>query len=415
MKVGIYTLGCKVNTYESEFIISLFKNRGYEIASFDDECDIYIVNTCTVTNNSDRKDRKIINSIKNKDACKVVCGCFVESAKEYDFSDIDVVIGNYNKSNIVDLVEENLKTGKQIIAKENIMTVPFEDMEISHVETRTRAFVKIQDGCENYCSYCIIPFVRGRCRSKKKDVILEEISSLVNNGYNEIVLTGIHTGNYGVDLGTCFSDLLEDILKISGLKRLRISSIEITELDDKFFKLLENPILCNHLHVPLQSGSDRILKLMNRKYDKKEYLSVINKIRSIRPDISITTDVIVGFPGENSDDFNECLSFVKEVNFAKVHVFPYSKRNGTKAARMGGHIDGNTKKERTKELLELSDKLEKEYYNSCIDKKEQVLIEKIENGYAYGHTSNYLYLKVSGNYEENHLYDVVVSKDMFVN
>ena len=415
MKVGIYTLGCKVNTYESEFIISLFKNRGYEIASFDDECDIYIVNTCTVTNNSDRKDRKIINSIKNKDACKVVCGCFVESAKEYDFSDIDVVIGNYNKSNIVDLVEENLKTGKQIIAKENIMTVPFEDMEISHVETRTRAFVKIQDGCENYCSYCIIPFVRGRCRSKKKDVILEEISSLVNNGYNEIVLTGIHTGNYGVDLGTCFSDLLEDILKISGLKRLRISSIEITELDDKFFKLLENPILCNHLHVPLQSGSDRILKLMNRKYDKKEYLSVINKIRSIRPEISITTDVIVGFPGENSNDFNECLSFVKEVNFAKVHVFPYSKRNGTKAARMGGHIDGNTKKERTKELLELSDKLEKEYYNSCIDKKEQVLIEKIENGYAYGHTSNYLYLKVSGNYEENHLYDVVVSKDMFVN
>ena len=415
MKVGIYTLGCKVNTYESEFIISLFKNRGYEIASFDDECDIYVVNTCTVTNNSDRKDRKIINSIKNKDSCKVVCGCFVESAKEYDFSDIDVVIGNYNKSNIVDLVEENLKTGKQIIAKENIMTVPFEDMEINHVETRTRAFVKIQDGCENYCSYCIIPFVRGRCRSKKKDVILEEISSLVNNGYNEIVLTGIHTGNYGVDLGTCFSDLLEDILKISGLKRLRISSIEITELDDKFFKLLENPVLCNHLHVPLQSGSDRILKLMNRKYDKKEYLSVINKIRSIRPDISITTDVIVGFPGENLDDFNECLSFVKEVNFAKVHVFPYSKRNGTKAARMGGHIDGNTKKERTKELLELSDKLEKEYYNSCIGKKEQVLIEKIENGYAYGHTSNYLYLKVSGNYEENHLYDVVVSKDMFVN
>ena len=415
MKVGIYTLGCKVNTYESEFIISLIKNRGYEIASFDDECDIYVVNTCTVTNNSDRKDRKIINSIKNKDACKVVCGCFVESAKEYDFSGIDVVIGNYNKSNIVDLVEENLKTGKQIIAKENIMTVPFEDMEINHVETRTRAFVKIQDGCENYCSYCIIPFVRGRCRSKKKDVILEEISSLVNNGYNEIVLTGIHTGNYGVDLGTCFSDLLEDILKISGLKRLRISSIEITELDDKFFKLLENPVLCNHLHVPLQSGSDRILKLMNRKYDKKEYLSVINKIRSIRPDISITTDVIVGFPGENLDDFNECLSFVKEVNFAKVHVFPYSKRNGTKAARMGGHIDGNTKKERTKELLELSDKLEKEYYNSCIGKEEQVLIEKIENGYAYGHTSNYLYLKVSGNYEENHLYDVVVSKDMFVN
>lgn len=413
MKVGVYTLGCKVNTYESEFIISLFRNRGYEIASFEDECDIYVINTCTVTNNSDRKDRKIINSVKNKNACVVVCGCFVESAKNYDFTGVDVVIGNYNKSNIVDLVEEHLRTKKQIISRENIMTVPFEDMEINHVETRTRAFVKIQDGCENYCAYCIIPFVRGRCRSKEKETVIREITNLVNNNYKEIVLTGIHTGNYGVDLGIKFSDLLEEILNIKGLKRLRISSIEITELDDKFFELLKNPILCDHLHIPLQSGSDNVLKLMNRKYTRKEFKKIIDRIRMVRPNISITTDVIVGFPMESDEDFKECLEFVKEINFAKVHVFPYSKRNGTKAARMSGHIDGITKKERTKRLLNLSCDLEQNYYMSQTGKKEQVLIEKEENGFFYGHTTNYLYLKLKGDYKENEIYEVMILDDMF--
>ena len=415
MKVGIYTLGCKVNAYESEFIISLFKNRGYTIVDFNEDPDIYIINTCTVTNNSDRKDRKIINSIKGKGKCTVVCGCFVESSKDYDFSDTSVVIGNYNKSNIVDFVEEFLKTKKQIIAKESIMSVPFEDMEIDHLESHTRAFVKIQDGCENYCAYCIIPFVRGRCRSKAKENVLNEITTLVKNGYKEIVLTGIHTGNYGVDLGIKFSDLLEEILSIDGLERLRISSIEITELDDKFFKLLENPKLCNHLHVPLQSGSEKVLKDMNRKYTKKEFKTIIDKIRKVRPDISITTDVIVGFPGETAEEFLECLDFVKEINFSKVHVFPYSKRDNTKAARMDGHIDGNTKKERTKQLLKLSEELEKSYYMSNIGKKEKVLIEEYKNNKYYGHTSNYLYLKLTGDYKENEIYDVVIKEDMFTN
>ena len=413
MKVGIYTLGCKVNTYESEFIINLFKNRGYEITSFDNDPDIYIINTCTVTNNSDRKDRKIINSIKNKKGIKVVCGCFVESAKDYDFSGIDIVIGNHNKSNIVDYVEDFIENKKQIIKKENIMTVPFEDMEIDNLEDRTRAFVKIQDGCENYCAYCIIPFVRGRCRSKDFNTVIKEIKSLVNNGYKEIVLTGIHTGSYGKDLGISFSALLEKLLEIEGLLRLRISSIEITELDDKFFKLLKNPKLCNHLHVPLQSGSKNILKAMNRKYTKEEYKKIIDKIREIRPDISITTDVIVGFPGETEEDFNECLDFIKEINFSKVHVFPYSKRDGTKAARMDGHIDGITKKSRTKKLLELSDKLEKEYYNKFIGKNLDILIENKKGDYFYGHTSNYLYLKLKGNYKENEIYNICVKDDMF--
>ena len=413
MKVGVYTLGCKVNTYESEFIISLFKNRGYEIGDFNETCDIYVINTCTVTNNSDRKDRKIINSVKNKDAIVVVCGCFVESAKDYNYDGIDIVIGNYNKSLIVDLVEEYLKTRKQIILKDDIMHVPFENMEINHFEDRTRAFVKIQDGCENYCAYCIIPFVRGRCRSKKKEDVLREITALVNNGYKEIVLTGIHTGNYGVDLGIKFSDLLEEILQIKGLLRLRISSIEITELDDNFLKLLENPILCNQIHIPLQSGSNHVLKLMNRKYDEDEFKSIINKIRKVREDIAITTDVIVGFPQESDEDFKECLEFIKEIKFAKVHVFPFSKRDGTKAARMNGHIDGNTKKERTKQLLDLSEKLEKDYYESNILKEEDILIEKESDGYYYGHTGNYLYLKIRGNYKKNEIYKIVVKKDMF--
>ena len=413
MKVGIYTLGCKVNTYESEYITSLFKERGYEIEDFHKDCDIYVINTCTVTNQSDRKDRKIINSVKNKDACVVVCGCFVESSKNYDYDGVDVIIGNYNKSKIVDLVEEHLKTKKQIVERCDIRKVPFEDMEIKNIETRTRAFVKIQDGCENYCSYCIIPFVRGKCRSKDKDTVIREITNLVDSGYKEIVLTGIHTGNYGVDLNIKFSYLLEEILKIPNLKRLRISSIEITELDEKFLKLLENRILCNHLHIPLQSGSNKILKLMNRKYTKEEFLEYVKKIRKIRPDIALTTDVIVGFPNETDDDFQESVEFIKKINFAKIHVFPYSKRDGTKAARMTGQINGSIKKERSKELLRVSKNLENKYYKSNVGKKEQVLIEKQENGLAFGHTSNYLYLKLNGSYKKNNIYEVVVTSDIF--
>lgn len=414
MKVGIYTLGCKVNAYESEYIASLFRNRGYTIASFDEDCDVYVINTCTVTNNSDKKDKKIINHVRNKNACVVVCGCFVESHKDYNFDGIDIVIGNHNKSNIVDLVEDYFINKKQIkLIDNNIMRVGFEDMVIDSFESRTRAFVKIQDGCENYCSYCIIPFVRGRCRSKDKDKVISEITALVNNGYKEIVLTGIHTGNYGSDLGIKFSSLLKEILEIPNLERLRISSIEITELDDEFFKLLNNPILCNHLHIPLQNGSNRILNLMNRKYTKEEFYEIVKRIRSVREDISLTTDVIVGFPGETDDDFNENVDFIRKVGFSKVHVFPYSKRDGTKASRMDNQIDPNTKKKRTKQLLDISLELESNYYNSFIGKNEKVLIEKVLDGYSYGHTTNYLYLKIPKELKENEIYDVNISKEMF--
>ena len=404
MKVGIYTLGCKVNTYESEFILDMFKNRGYEISSFDDECDIYIVNTCTVTNNSDKKDRKVINGIKGKGLCTVVCGCFVENPGNYDFNGIDIVIGNTHKSEIVSLVENFLENKKHIHLTDNIMLSSFEDMEITHFNDRTRAFVKIQDGCENYCAYCVIPFVRGRQRSKDKDKVMEEITNLVKNGYKEIVLTGIHTGSYGVDLGIRFTDLLKELLSIDGLKRLRISSIEITELDEEFLNLLKDKRLCNHLHIPLQSGSDNVLVSMNRKYNKAKYKEIVDKIRSIRPDISLTTDVIVGFPGETDEDFEECLNFIKEINFSKVHVFPYSKRTGTKASRMTNEVSPIVKKQRVKRLIELSDILEKEYYNKFKGQELEVLVEKVEGGIAYGHTSNYLYLSCEGDYKNNEFY-----------
>lgn len=414
MKVGLCNLGCKVNTYEMEYIASLFKERGYEIGDFNDFCDVYVVNTCTVTNNSDVKSRKMINHPKkiNKNSCLVVCGCFIESAKDYKNDDIDIVLGNYNKSKVVDLVEDFFRNKEKINQRFNLNEVEFEDMNIKHFENRTRAFVKIQDGCENFCTYCIIPYVRGKCRSKKEDNVLSEITTLVNNGYNEIVLTGIHTGNYGVDINTDFSSILEKILNIKGLKRLRISSIEITELDDKFLELLKNKILCNHLHIPLQSGGEKTLKRMNRKYDKKYFKDEIEKIRKIRPDISITTDVIVGFPGETEEDFNECVDFIKEINFSKIHVFPYSKRDGTVAAKMKDQIDGKVKKERVKTLLDLSKTLEENYNNSFIGKKESCLIEKVDDKYSYGHCSNYIYLKIPKKYKENEIVDVIIEKDM---
>ena len=413
MKVGICSLGCKVNMYESEYILSLFKNSGYEIGDFNDKCDIYIINTCTVTNNADSKSRKMINHIKNKykDAILVVCGCFVESSKFSYTDDIDIVVGNYNKSKIVSLVEEYIENKKQNIVYDNMKCVPFEDMEIEHFEDKTRAFVKIQDGCCNFCSYCIIPYTRGPIRSKDYQKVLNEVTNLVKNGYKEIVLTGIHTGSYGKDINTSFSNLLEDILKIKGLVRLRISSIEITELDSKFLELLKNPTLCLHLHIPLQSGSYKILKLMNRKYDKKYFKEMIYKIRSIREDISITTDAIVGFPGETEEDFLEYISFVKEIKFSKLHVFPYSKRNGTKAALMENQVDGNVKKERSKRLIAISNELEREYAYKFIGKTLDVLVENHDENYAYGHTSNYLKIRLDKKNKQNEIVSVTLTKD----
>ena len=401
MKVGIYTLGCKVNTYESEYIINELKKNNFEIGEFDDINDIYIINTCTVTNNSDSKSRKMIRHARklNKDACIVALGCFIEYNKktiEELMPEIDIIIGNKDKSIIVDLIKDYMINHKKINDLKDNFDESFEDMFIDNYNTRTRAFVKIQDGCENFCSYCIIPKVRGKCRSKDKDIVIKEIETLVKNGYKEIILTGIHTGNYGVDKNTTFASLLKEIVKINGLKRLRISSIEATELTDEVLDIIkDNKVIVNHFHIPIQSGSDKVLKIMNRKYNIEYFKSIIDKIRKISPDVSITTDIIAGHPGENDEEFKNTLENIKKINFSKLHVFPYSVRNDTPSSRLA-QIPDYIKKEQTDKLLALSNKLEIAYMKKFLNKNLEVLFETSKDGYSYGHTTNYLTIKVLG-------------------
>ena len=411
MKVGIYTLGCKVNTYESEYVADLLEKAGYEISSFDDECDIYIINTCTVTNQSDSKSKKIIRQAvrRNPNSCVIAMGCFIEANKDIQIDGVDILLGNKDKSKIVELIEEWFKTRTVIRRLYSDLGTEFEDMEIRKTEGRTRAFVKIQDGCENYCTYCIIPYVRGKCRSKPMDKVLTEVKELLDNGYQEIVLTGIHTGNYGADLDYKFSDLLKELVALDKLKRLRISSIEVTELNDEVLDIIKNSnIICNHLHIPLQAGSNHVLKMMNRKYDLSYYENKIAEIRNIRKDISISTDIIVGFPGETEEDFQNTLDFAKKMKFSKIHAFPYSVRQNTAASKFPNQLDNSIKKERNHKLIKLSELEEIEYMNNFINKDIEVLIEKTVDGYSYGHTSNYLLVKVRGEYQHNSFITVII-------
>lgn len=397
MKVGIHTLGCKVNTYESEYITNELKKHGYEISSFDDICDIYIINTCTVTNTSDIKSRKIIRQARrrNTDACIIAMGCYIQANKDLEMDEVDILLGNKDKSKIVSYIEEFFKNRKTISNINEDLGTTFEDMYIDNFSSRTRAFVKIQDGCGNFCSYCIIPYVRGKCRSKDFNTIIKEVESLVKNGFYEIVLTGIHTGNYGVDIHTNLCALLKELVKIEGLKRIRISSIEITELNDEILEVIKNnDVIVNHLHIPVQAASDKVLKIMNRKYSLDFFKDKIKYIKQIKKDVSITTDIIVGHPGEDDETFFNSLEDIKEIGFSKLHVFPYSKRDGTKASEME-QVDDKIKKERTKTLLELSRKLELEYMSQFLNKEVEVLIEVNKEGYSIGHTTNYLQVKIN--------------------
>ena len=411
--VGIHTLGCKVNTYESEYIINELKKNGYIIKSFDDICDVYIINTCTVTNNSDSKSKKTIRQAirRNPDACVVAMGCFIASHMDYKEAGLDIVLANKDKSKIVELLDEYFDKKEQIIDLYDKRLTDFEDMYITSFPGRTRAFVKIQDGCDNFCSYCIIPFVRGKCRSKDYDTVIKEVTELVNNGYKEVVLTGIHTGSYGIDIDHSFADLLRGLIKIDGLKRLRISSIEVTELNEEVLDIIKNSdVIVDHLHIPIQAGSDEILKAMNRKYDLNFYKEIINKIRNIRRDIAISTDVIVGFPGEDINLFNKTIDTCREIGFSKLHVFPFSEREGTKAARLSNKLDGKTKKEYANKLIEISKELEINYMKKFINKRLDVLIEEYKDGYSYGHTSNFIYVKIKGEYEHNEFVSVLLKE-----
>lgn len=398
MKFKIVTLGCKVNTYESNVIRDILINNDY-IESDDNSADIYIVNTCTVTNTSDNKSLKEIRRIRrdNPDSIIVVCGCMLQVKKDIDDIDANIIIGNTNKSKIVELLDEYYKDKKKIIKIDNIMNSDFEPMKLNNFN-RTRAFVKIEDGCENFCSYCIIPYARGKVRSKLPKDVLDEVNLLVKGGHKEIVLTGIHTGHYGADLKNyTFAKLLSELVKIDGLERIRISSIEMNELNDDVLDVLRNSDkIVSHIHIPIQSGSDTILKLMNRKYLKKDFIDKINEIRDIRPDINITTDIIVGFPGETEELFNETLDTVDKIRFTKIHVFPFSLRKGTKAEELPNHIDEVTKKRRVKILISKSEELEKEYMSKYINKEVIFIPEVYRDGYLIGHTGNYLLVKYKG-------------------
>ena len=397
MKYYIINLGCKVNAYESKVMSDLLDNEGYLKGSID-ESDIYIINTCFVTNVAEHKSFQMIRKVVKKNPkLVIVCGCLpqMKSDEVLAIDGVDIVLGNKDKSKIIDYINNYKEKISKIY---DLSNTEFEDMQLNNFN-KTRAFVKIQDGCNNFCSYCIIPYTRGNVRSKRKEDVINEITNLINYGHKEVVLTGIHTGNYH-DNDYDFADLLNDVVKIKGLKRLRISSIEITEINERVIDVIKNnDILVDHMHIPLQSGSNEILKLMNRKYDINYFINKINELRSIRPDISITTDVIVGFPFETEELFQETINNIKKINFSKLHVFPYSRREGTKADLMDNQVDDVTKKNRAHVLIELSKELELNYMNKFIGKEIEFIPETYKDGYLCGHTGNYLAIKTKGNKE----------------
>ena len=398
--IAFHTLGCKVNTYESNAMLKIFNEAGYQEVDFKEIADVYVINTCTVTNTGDSKSRQMIRKAirKNPQATVCVVGCYSQIAPEEieQIEGVGVVLGTQHRKDIVKYVDEYLKTGKPVIKVDNVMNLKkFEDLNIDRFKN-TRAFLKIQDGCNNFCTYCIIPYARGRVRSRDKDSVLNQAKTLVANGYVEIVLTGIHTAGYGEDLDNySFYDLLVHLVKIDGLKRLRISSIETSQISDEIINLIgSNDIIVDHLHIPLQSGCDATLKRMNRKYTTSQYLEKINKIRNYLPNIAFTTDVIVGFPGESDEEFEETYNFIKEVNYSELHVFPYSPRRNTPAAKMKDQVDDKIKHERVNRLLELSKELNRDFALKQIGKTLKVLFEKRDGDYLVGHASDYLKVRV---------------------
>ena len=402
MKFKMFTLGCKVNAYESDALKELFLKKGFQegIDCSDDEIDVVTLNTCSVTSVSDQKSRQHIRKLVKEypNAVIVVMGCYSQMSSDFvsTIEGVDIIVGTNNRHLIPELVEKYLETKKQInIVEKKRRDFSFETSLLTSFSGNTRAYLKIQDGCNNFCSYCIIPYARGQLRSRPKDEVLNEVSALVNNGYKEIVLTGIHTGKYGEDFPSyTFSNLLKDILDLKPtIERLRISSIEQCEINDDILQLLKDkPQIANHFHIPLQSGSDSVLKRMNRKYLTDEFYEKLCKIRKIKEDVCISTDVIVGFPGETEEEFNETYEFIKKCEFAFLHVFPFSARSGTPAAKMEHQVDPQVKKERVHKLLALSAQLQNKYQSKFIGKELDVLFEEYdEKTKTYrGHSSNYI-------------------------
>lgn len=419
-KFAMTSLGCKVNSYESNAIASMFIAADYLQVDFKEQADVYIINTCTVTNTGDAKSRKLIRQAikRNPEAIICVFGCYAQVSPDeiLEIEGVDIVLGTQYRHQLVELVEKYDK--KQPLKKvDNIFqTKEFEEFETTSYTQNQRAFLKIQEGCDKFCTYCIIPYARGLIRSRNAESIIKEAQDFVAQGYHEIVLTGIHTGGYGSDLDNySFDDLLEDLLlKIPQLKRLRISSIEINQITDRTIELFQKyPQLVKHLHIPLQAGSDEILKLMKRDYDTQAYFEKISEIRSLLPNVAITTDLIVGFPHESDELFQQSLEFVKKANFSDMHIFPYSKRKETPAASMDNQVAENIKNIRVNDMMVLADSLKQQYYLDNIGETTSVIIEGYDqdNDESYGLSENYLKLYLKGFYEKGSYLKVNIVQD----
>ena len=396
MKCGFITLGCKVNIYESNALKEELEKRGFTVLDAEDDCDVYVINTCSVTNMADAKSRKMIRKCIKMNPNAIICvmGCYAQTNPEAKtIEGVDILIGNGNKKEAVDKIMEFVngeRKEKYINILDILNTQEYEPLGVTTYD-HTRAFVKIEDGCQNFCTYCIIPFARGPVRCKDSDSVINELKNITANGYQEVVLAGIHTGRYN-DGKVNLSGLVRRILnEVKDLKRLRLSSIEINEVDDEFIELMkESQVLANHLHLPLQAGSDNTLKNMHRKYDVKFFIDKVNKIKEARPDISITTDIIVGFPNEPEDDFIETCNVAKKLGMSKLHVFPYSKRAGTLAAKMP-QVNDSVKKDRALRLISLSNELEEAYAKKFVGCVMDVIVEqKTAENRMIGHTSNFL-------------------------
>lgn len=418
--VSFYTLGCKVNQYETNAMEQQFIKNNYEIVENTQKADIYVINTCTVTNMAERKSRQMLRRVKeiNPSAVLVVCGCYAQVAKNEleQISEIDIILGINEKNEIVQIVEnymekmaEQDKRSQEAEIDDVSKQKEFLDFgDVTYTE-KNRAVVKVQDGCNMFCSYCIIPYARGRIRSRKIESVVSEIKKIAKEKIKEVVITGIHVASYGKDFDNentskkiRLIDLLEAINKIDGIDRIRLSSLEPTIVDEEFAtRLSKLDKICDHFHLSLQSGCDETLKRMNRKYTTQIYRDAVATLRKYYPEASFTTDVIVGFPGETDEEFAKTYEFLKEIDFYRLHVFKYSPRRGTVAEKMPNQIDGNKKEERSNKLIELSNSTENKHNQSYIGKTVKVLFEEFEDGFFKGHTTNYMMVKVAGEEEQS--------------
>ena len=417
-KIAFITLGCKVNLYDTEAMAELFTEKGYEVVDFEEYADVYLINTCTVTNLGDKKSRQMIRRAKriNPNSVVVATGCYAQVASEEvaKIEGINIVIGTKNRSEIVETVENYVAENGVVNNVSDIMgEKEFEPLQISRLTNRTRAYIKIQEGCNRYCTYCIIPYARGPIRSRKPEEVIEEVKKLAENGFKEVVLTGIHVASYGLDLGNItLADIIEKVHSVNGIERIRFSSMEPLAIDDDFVaRMAKLPKVCDHYHLSLQSGCNRTLKRMNRKYNAEQYAEACERLRNAFPNVAITTDIIVGFPDETEEDFKESLAFAEKMKLDKIHTFPYSPKKGTPAAKMKNQISGDVKSQRSKEMIALSDKMNIDFLNNNIGKTVPVLFKDMENGFWQGHTTNYIKVLVKSDENlNNKIVDIKLDK-----